>query len=253
MKTTVIIFLIALSTQELSSRQIFENITNKAGITGLGLTNSVSFNDHNNDGKPDLYIVHQTGSELYKNNGQTFMSVTNTTSLPPGQSLLVGIMGDYDNDGDLDIFAGGESQGYKCYLFRNDSVDQFTDISNIAGIGAMTARVFAATWLDFDNDGNLDLFLGTIAPTSSNIFFKNLGNKTFANLTRETDLSFFSSYTRGLAAGDYDRDGDLDIFVSNTDFNRNYFFRNDGNLFSEVASSSGVEFRSDKTHSAELW
>lgn len=254
MKRIVVLSLIALSTRELFSQKIFENITNVAGIQGIGLTNSVSFNDYNNDGKPDLYIIHQAGSELYKNNGdRTFTSVTDITSLPSGEALQVGIMGDYDNDGDLDIFAAGEI--YSTYeetpyfLFRNDGNSKFTDVSNIAGMGS--ARVFSAAWFDFDNDSHLDLFLGTLGPTPNNLFLKNLGNKTFANLSGLINLTGFGSNARGIATGDFDRDGDIDVFVPNTD-RRNYFFRNDGNVFSEIAAFLGIDFPTGNTHSAEF-
>lgn len=236
---------------------IFENITTSSGIKGVGPTHSVLFCDYNNDGLPDLYLIHEAGStELYKNNGdRTFTSVGGVTSLPSGQFLYVGVMGDYDNDGDLDLFVGSNDSNFDgkipCILFQNEGNGNFADVSVASGIASIATRLFAATWFDFDKDGNLDLFLATVGK-SSNIFLRNLGNKTFADLSSTVNLTGLFTDTRGIAAGDYDRDGDIDIFVPNTGPTKNYLFRNDGNVFSEVSASSGVDFPSDDSHNAEF-
>ncbi len=151
------------------------------------------------------------------------------------------------------MFVGGEAEQSPrpCFLFRNSGGGQFEDISTASKVANISARVLSTTWFDFDNDSYLDLFLGTVQEPS-NYFLKNQGNGTFNNLTANVGVNGLFSDTRGIAAGDYDRDGDLDIIVPNTGPTRNYFFRNDGPMFTEIAMAIGVALDSDYSHSAEF-
>lgn len=237
---------------------LFEDVTISVGIGNSGKTNSVAFTDINDDGHPDILTVENSGNKLYLNNGNSRFSIQpSLTSLPNSEVMYLGILGDYDQDGDLDLFVGGEksagsSTGQRpCFLFKNNGNGSFDDVSVTSKIAAISARVFSATWFDFDNDGFLDLFLGTVQEPS-NYFLKNQGNGTFSNLTTNVGVNGLFSDTRGIAAGDYDLDGDMDIVIPNTGPTRNYFFRNNGSNFTEIARGLGVAMESDFSHSAEF-
>ncbi|RIK63673.1 hypothetical protein DCC62_26420 [candidate division KSB1 bacterium] len=237
---------------------LFEDVTISVGIGNSGKTNSVAFTDINDDGHPDILTVENSGNKLYLNNGNSGFSIQpSLTSLPNSEVMYLGILGDYDQDGDLDLFVGGEksagsSTGQRpCFLFKNNGNGSFDDVSVTSKIAVISARVFSATWFDFDNDGFLDLFLGTVQEPS-NYFLKNQGNGTFSNLTTNVGVNGLFSDTRGIAAGDYDLDGDMDIVIPNTGPTRNYFFRNNGSNFTEIAKGLGVAMESDFSHSAEF-
>ncbi|MCL4705999.1 VCBS repeat-containing protein [bacterium] len=261
MKRVLLAALLIYLTDDLCAQQngiFFEDITSASGIGNSGKTNSVAFTDVNHDGLPDILTIENSGNKLYLNNGYgKFIVQAPLASLPNDEVMYVGILGDYDQDGNLDLFVGGEESpgsatGQRpCFLFKNNGNGNFEDVSTSSKIAAISARVFSATWFDFDNDGFLDLFLGTVQE-SSNYFLRNQGNGTFSNLTANVGVNGFFSDTRGVAAGDYDNDGDMDIVIPNTGPTRNYFFRNDGNTFAEIAKGLGVAMESDFSHSAEF-
>jgi len=233
---------------------VFSDETTAAGITvtgGLSGTASASFNDFNNDGFADLYIISRNTGQYFANNqnGQ-FTLIPATPSLPSNKTLQVGIAGDYDNDGDLDIFVGSDN-GMQCFLFRNDGGNTFADVSIATGISSIVTRTFGASWFDFDNNGFLDLILGTISEPN-NIFLENSGNETFIDKTNEVNLNGLFSNTRGIATGDYDNDGDIDVFISNVGVTSNHFFRNEGTTFSEIAQSLGLALPGNGSHGAEF-
>ncbi|HXW04478.1 MAG TPA: CRTAC1 family protein [Vicinamibacterales bacterium] len=162
--------------------------------------------------------------------GLTFTHVNGAT----GEYAMPEIMGagvalfDYDNDGDLDVYLvqGGAMPGTpfdvarqpSSRLFRNDltiSTDgrrtlKFTDVTDAAGVGARVYGMGAAVG-DYDNDGDLDLFLTSFGPE---ILFRNNGDGTFTDATKEAGVSD-DLWSTSAAFADVDRDGDLDLFVAN--------------------------------------
>jgi hypothetical protein len=158
-----------------------------------------------------------------------WQDVTNPALGAPYNSRAV-IWGDYDNDGDLDLYLVNDGQPNN--LFRNDGNYNFVDVSSGSGVGDAGWGKSAA-WADYDNDGDLDLYLANYG--QSNKLFRNNGDGTF------TDVSVAplndSGNGMGMAWADYDNDGDLDLFLANWG-QPNKLFRNNGDgTFTDVSAA----------------
>jgi hypothetical protein len=219
-------------------------------------TAGVSAADYDNDGWEDIFFCDAAAPRLYRNNGDgTFTDVTTRVGLPaelPGCS--VAIFADLNNDGRKDLFLGVATG--PCRLFRNDGpgadgVYHFTDVTEGAGLGGNWVAVAAAA--DYDNDGKVDLYLGRYldprknVPTTlfytrnseGNSLLRNEGDFKFRDVTAQAGLRD-GGLTLGIAWGDYDHDGHIDVFVAN-DFGRNSLYRNNGNgTFTDVSQTTGA-------------
>jgi len=145
--------------------------------------------------------------------------------------------GDYDNDGDLDVFVSEGRSSEQNKLYRNDGNLNFTLVDN--AITQDAANSSSAVWGDFDNDGNLDLYVSNNATPPAlpqpNFLYKNDGapNYTFTKLTTESP-AIDSNYTWSSSWVDYDNDGDLDLHVpENRHLGLDFFYENNGSPDSE--------------------
>jgi hypothetical protein len=144
---------------------------------------------------------------------------------------------DIDNDGDLDLFVGFGA-GKPNRLYRNDR-GTFVEIGAEAGVADLT-DTRAAAWGDFDADGNVDLYVGfTRRSETKNKLYKNDGKGHFTDVAASLGVDAMGE-TRQVSWIDYDRDGDLDLFVAFRDA-PNMLFRNDGGRFTNVAKELGVD------------
>ena len=152
---------------------------------------------------------------------------------------------DYDNDGDVDIYAlrGAWMERYgriRNSLLRNDGNGSFADVTRSAGVEEYLPTQ-AAVWGDFDNDGHVDLYVGnetTAALSARSSLYSNRGDGTFVEVAAGAGVTN-DRFAKAVAAGDYDNDGDLDLYVSNRGVNRLY--RNTGDAtFHDVAAHAGV-------------
>ena len=229
----------------------FTDITAWARLThpspryGLG----VLFADCDADGYPDIYVANDvTPNFLYRNRGDgRFTDISLPANVAYGgdgkrQASMGLAWADYDANGHPDIFVTHFEDDYNT-LYRNDGEGQFADVSAAAGLLQMSLPhvSFGAGFLDHDNDGDLDLLVanGHVYPqidqagtastyAQSNHLFENLGNGRFALLLPQPGDSLGSArVSRGSCIGDYDNDGDLDIFVTQIDA-RPSLLRNDG-------------------------
>ncbi len=241
--------------------------------------------DFDADGWPDLFCTNgaslpdltKTGREyfnrLYRNNRDgTFSDVTVKAGLA-GEGYSMGVaVGDYNNDGHEDLFVVGVHGNH---LYRNNGDGTFTDVTQPAGLagpGSLGRPVWsvAACFVDYDNDGLLDLFISNYcdwAPGSDPIcgglepatraychpdkyhaepmqLFHNNGDGTFTEVTRKQGLPDLLGKGMGLAMADFAGDGRPGIFVAN-DNSRNLLLRNRGKAFDEVGVEAGVAFNGD--------
>ena len=215
--------------------------------TGTGLEGtqdnwSASWGDYDGDGFPDIFVTtHDTAqpNALYHNNGDgTFTKITSGAIATDLASSLASTWGDYDNDGDLDLFVANNI-GYPNFLYRNEGGGSFTKIQNDA-IVADLGYAHGASWADYDNDGFLDLFVGSYFETLFNILYHNNGDGTFTRVTNNPVVNEASTTITGVW-GDYDNDGLVDLFVANRDGANNSLYRNTGNgTFQKITSGAIV-------------
>jgi hypothetical protein len=248
-------------------------LTNIVESTGSG----VAFFDFDGDGFLDIYFVngayrkgvsHPSGRQLaaglhnvlYRNNGDnTFSDVTARAGVGDGGFGMGCLVADYDNDGDRDLFITNFGPNV---LYRNNGDGTFTNVAKEAGVSGDLWSV-GATFLDFDQDGYLDLYVGNYLdydskyksffagdafpgplsyPGRADVLYHNLGNGTFAEVSQKAGVYNPQGRAMGVAAADYDNDGDMDIFVAN-DAMENYLYQNNGDsTFTNVALLSGTGF-----------
>jgi hypothetical protein len=216
----------------------FTNMAIAAGLGGLQY-NEADFADYNNDGYPDIYLSDVEGfgantDRLYKNNGDgTFTDVTAEAGIQPLIDGRSDVWGDFNNDGYLDLFISrGADVVTKQTLYQNNGDGTFTDVTDAAGLGALSNNR-AAGWGDFDNDGYLDLYVvnsGTDPDGKGpNYLYRNNHDGTFKDVALRAGVQATAhSRGRGASWGDYDNDGFLDLFTNNgednTDFNHGPLF-----------------------------
>ena len=216
----------------------FEDVSERSGIAKVTghYALSVLAQDVNDDGRPDIYVAcDQTPSLLFMNQGDgTFVEEGVPRGLAydeNGRSLSgMGITSaDYDGDGRLDIFRTNFSDERET-LYRNTGDGQFDDVTTAAGLGQNTRFVnWGCAFFDFDNDGWKDLLLvsGHVFPEIDRlgtdirfrdraILYHNTGKGAFQDISKDAGDAIVSRHSsRGLAVGDIDNDGTLEVLVNN--------------------------------------
>ncbi len=214
----------------------FTEVGASAGVNNSGNAAGVAWGDYDNDGDPDLYIAHDGSANLlYRNNGDgTFTEVGSSAGVgDTGAGRGVG-WGDYDKDGDLDLYVAMTSVAN--LLYRNDGDGTFTEVGSSAGVTDPANSGSGVAWSDYDNDGDLDLYLSNFS--TANRLYRNDGSGTFSEVGGSAGVADTGA-GRAVGWGDYDNDGDLDLYLVNAAANRLY--RNDGGgTFAEVGSAEGV-------------
>ncbi len=206
--------------------------------------------DVDNDGYYDLFIPDGVESKLFRNRRDgTFEDITAQAGLSGLDGVSVGVFADYDNDGFKDLFVSRTFTPNR--LFHNNGDGTFTDVTAQAGIGEDCCTT-VASWADYDKDGDLDLYVGRYLephreiPTTfyarngePNQLYRNEGNGRFTNVTEEAGVGD-PGLCLGTVWGDYDDDGDPDLYVVN-DFGRNTMYRNEADgTFTDVTVESNT-------------
>jgi tetratricopeptide (TPR) repeat protein len=223
----------------------FEDMAPKLGIHHLNGNGTCAWGDIDGDGKLDLIVAGSgTFIRVYHNDGDKFTDVTEQVGLghvPSGYSLnLV----DYDNDGWLDLFISlnGWSGPMRDRLFHNEH-SKFVDVSKKSGADDPGSG-FVSLWADLDNDGRVDLVVanGVLKDGSVPQIYRNNGDGTFTNMTKAAGMNEPPAWgTIGIALGDYDKDGRVDILINGHGGAPDRLYHNDGNWhFTEVAKKAGV-------------
>lgn len=181
--------------------------------------------DYNNDGFIDLFLTNNLGQNnvLFKNTGSSFVKVQNQLTQDGGSSVAA-CWGDVDRDGDMDVFVANSS-GQKDFFYLNNGDGSFTKDSLIA-FTTLSNHTHGCSWLDVDNDMDLDLYL-TDDQGVKKLFIQDSG---MVFIPKQDELAV-SNYGRsfGQAIADFDKDGDLDVFVSTHSNERNFLWQNNGN------------------------
>ena len=232
-----------------------------------------AFLDYNADGWMDIYLVNSGNFQnpnapnaLYRNNGNdTFTDLTQEAGVG-NTSFGSGIcVGDYDNDGWEDIYICNFGRNV---LYRNLGDGTFSDVTEKSGVEEHSWST-SATFFDADSDGDLDLYVANYLiysvetdgcqleslrvycgpdnyPPANDSFYRNNGDGTFQNDSISAGL-VHSGRGFGVITGDYDNDGDRDIFVAN-DLSPNFLYRNNGDgQFEEIGFLAGVALSEDGT------
>ena len=212
------------------------------GVNYTGPGRGVCAADFDNDGNIDFMIGNWSSPlKLYKNTGTSFTDYTTTAGI--NFTSWGGTINwfDFDNDGKVDAILGNDGVPYHYnYLFHNDNLTSFTNVAYSSGI-IDSSSTLTITCADYDNDGDLDVFCGTqtAGTAGTNFFYRNNGNGTFTDVTTAS-LLITSFYTWNADWGDFDNDGDMDIYIGNSN-GANQLYRNNGNgTFTEVGSTYGV-------------
>ena len=283
--------LIYLAAENLSPIQI-KNVTAETGIKFTHsdgssgrryivetVASGVATFDFDSDGKIDILFLNgtplpglstnklQSNCALYKNLGEfKFEDVTRASGLTNCGYNLGVCIGDYDNDGHLDIYLNNYGSNR---LYKNNGNGTFSDVTQPSGVGVGDHVGAGACFLDMDGDGDLDLFVGNYINFSLNkhqtrlvngfpayvgpatygpipsFLFRNNGNGTFTDVSSTSGIASHPGMAMGVVCADYDQDGDTDIVVGN-DSMENFVWENDGRgNFKQVSLLSGLAYDSN--------
>jgi hypothetical protein len=246
----------------------FEDVTEKAGLQGVGYGMGVAVGDYDNDGFEDLYVTAYGGNKLYHNNGDgTFTDVTERAGVAGTGWSTSAAWVDLDGDGLLDlvvlrylqwdfddIYCGERREGYRSYchpdsfrpiaplVYHNDGNGHFTEIAQKAGL-ALPGKGLGIALADYDRDGRIDLFIAN--DSMPEFLFHNKGNGTFEEVALQSGVAVDSeghSYAgMGVDFTDYNNDGLPDIVVTNLASQIYALYRNNGDgTFNYESYPSGI-------------
>ena len=225
----------------------FQDVAASAGVADEVETRAASWGDYDADGFVDLYVGFAGGrsNRIYHNDGHGhFTDVAAALGVDLSGVSRQAAWIDYDNDGDLDLFAAFRDKPNR--LFRNDGA-RFVDVTEASG-AADRRKSVGAVWFDIDGDGDLDLFVAN-QNGDANGLYRNDGGR-FVDVARgwgvEAPRASAEFGGVGAAAADYDRDGWMDLFVAN--YGPSALYRNDGGRrFIEVTRETGLFFAQHAT------
>ena len=250
----------------------FAEVGAAAGVDDRGWGMGCTVGDIDGDGYRDLYITNYGPNTLYHNQGgRTFKDLSVAAGVAGAEYSASAAFFDYDNDGDLDLYVttylaydidappekictyGGSRvycgpqglPGAGDVLYRNNGDKSFTDVTRASGI-SWANRYYGLGVLpaDLDNDGDTDLFVANDA--TPNLIFRNNGNSTFSEIGLVAGVAYNAGGEEeagmGVSGGDYDNDGDLDLYVTHFFRESNTLYRNDGQgIFKDITAQTGLE------------
>ena len=249
----------------------FRDVTERAGLKGVGYSMGAAAADYDNDGFMDLFVSGYKADRLYHNNGDgTFSDLSNKLpKMSDGWSTSAGWF-DYDRDGRLDLFiarymewdfesgsmfCGGPTSALRAYchpdnfkgaanvLLHQRSDGSFEDVSKSSGIADPSGKGLGVAFADFDNDGWTDVFVANDSVRQS--LYRNKGDGTFEDIAvisgaaYDEDGRTFAGM--GIDCADFDNDGYTDVFITTLSNEKYALYRNNGDLsFTYVTNTTGV-------------
>jgi len=257
----------------------FTDVTEKAGVANLRWGFGVAVADYDNDGWPDIYVANFGKNRLYHNRHDgTFTDVAEKAGVALGGWSTGPTWGDYDHDGLLDLFVPGYVKfdpdhppiagngvippnfcqfrgiavmcgprglpGESDHLFHNNCDGTFTDVSVKAGVSNPNGYYgLAAVFVDVDDDGWLDLAVAN--DSVPNYLYRNRHDGTFEDVSYASGFALSEDgreqASMGIAVGDYNRDGRVDLFTTTFSDDYKTLYRNDGEAsFTDVTYKAGL-------------
>ncbi len=241
--------------------------------------------DYDRDGYVDIYFLNGAAlkgtaldvaphNSLYHNNGDgTFTDVTETAGVGDSGHGLGVTAGDWDNDGYPDLYVNNFGPNV---LYHNNGDGTFCDVTESASVGNQSKVGAGAAFLDIEGDGDLDLYVanyvdfnyenhvstvvkGQVFITAPNHYdpvsdtlYRNNGDGTFTDVSQASGIAAHAGPGMGMVCGDFDDDGDTDVFVCH-DAKANFLFQNDGRgHFEEIGLIAGVAYDFDGTQSTSM-
>lgn len=208
----------------------------------------VSTADYNGDGLVDLFFTRWTGStnQLYRNNGNfTFTDVSAAAGVGNDGAGAGSCWGDYNADGWPDLYVcyrtGEDGSTIQNQLFKNNGDGTFTDMAVALGVQAFNEPTLLATFIDYDNDSDPDLYLGTDKGSNMvlrNHLFRNDGG-TFTDVTDDSGTAAHVD-CMGIAIGDIDYNGYQDLYLTNVQVGNKLLMANPDGTFVDETAAAGV-------------
>src|SRR5690349_1808866 len=254
----------------------FEDVTEKAGLQGVGYGMGVAVGDYDNDGYEDLYVTAYGGNKLYHNNGDgTFTDVTEKAGVAGSGWSTSAAWVDLDNDGLLDlvvlrylqwdfddIWCGEHKEGYRAYchpdvfqpippqVYHNDGNGHFTEVSKKIGL-SKPGKGLGIALADFDRDGHIDLFVAN--DSMAEFLYHNKGDGTFEEVGLVSQVAVDAdgrTYAgMGVDFADYNNDGWPDLIITDLANQRYALYLNNGDSSFTYASLSTGIARATSLHS----
>ena len=260
----------------------FTDVTEEANVRDTGYGMGAAVGDYDNDGNLHLYVTRFGANVLHRNNGDgTFSNVTRQAGVDDRRWSTSAAFLDYDLDGDLDLFVTnyldftvkgnrpcpnevGELdycdpsvyQPHADRLFRNQGEGKFSDVTEAAGIGTSFGRALGVVCADFNLDGWMDVYVANDG--SANQLWINQGDGTFEDLALLSGTAYTADGKAeagmGVTAGDFDNDGDEDLFMTHLAHETHTLYRNDGKAhFHDATIESGLAAISRYTGFGTQW
>ncbi len=220
----------------------FTTVTGDDIVSDNDRSDGASFADADNDGDLDAVVVtygrNGVGKKnyFYRNNGNgTFnYEPTNAIGIPLTYSEMINWI-DLNNDQFLDAYISNSAQSLNNLYFENQGDGSFVQINGLS-ITSETLSSRSINWIDYDNDGDSDLFIAN-ENSANNSLFRNDGPNNFTKIT-DLPITQNGKNSAGSSWADIDNDGDFDLFVANWGGENNQLFRNDGGNFVEQTTSA---------------
>ncbi|HAC06287.1 MAG TPA: CRTAC1 family protein [Gemmatimonadetes bacterium] len=211
-------------------------------LFAAGGTLTDAWADIDGDGDPDRFVGFDgTPSRLYRNDGTAgFVDVAAELGLVTERSVRTSAWGDFDSDGDPDLLLGYAGDAPVTALFRNDGPGGFVEVADEVGLRLNEGVTRQASWVDYDGDGDLDLFLA-LRDRENRLYRNDLSDGAmFTDVTRASGIGD-PRRTVGAVWFDVDQDGDLDVVTANMNGDANGLWRQDGGVFTDGARGTVIE------------